>query len=395
MKKINAGYEITDFISVEGQNYVLAHHPSPKCPEPYVVWQADAQMDNFWFGHYFSEKSVAIADMIQRSTYALERPDGIPLAVDFLTDNAREALESQMRDKIATETIKDALEEVLEDEERYPTNLTAEDILKNPDFAARARYGYDNVDHSEENYAMRTTLEDILYDHPEFLRGPVALHAEVRISPELNALIQDILSMPTAAVPEKYGPLGDNIFFYFSFEDSHTATLSLIPACNADDSLSETEPHKVLLSVKNADQTLLCDRVYTAEDLGKTGMTGVYEILKNDSVQMTLDLEEDETLRRVGNQFTFRSSTETDVYKQHDGELCTVQRTLTPKECDILCCGLMYEAQFSNGDVLQVFDDELEQLEPSRKPALGQMISDAHDKISKDIHEPEGKSPER
>lgn len=212
MNKEVAGYQITDFISVEGQHYVLGHHPSPNCPSPYATWQTNEEMDQFWWGHYFGDKAPAIADMVQRATYALERPDGIPLAVDFLSDSARESLKWQIRDEFATEDIKAALEEVLSDDELYPTALSAEEILKNPDFAARAMHNYDNVDHSEENYALRNALEDILDNHPEFLHGVEAQHAEAEIpleqpsrKPTLGQMISDASDK---ASKESHDPVG-------------------------------------------------------------------------------------------------------------------------------------------------------------------------------------------
>lgn len=400
MKKENAGYQITDFISVEGQNVVLGHHPSPKCPSPYVTWVADAEMDNFYFGHYFGEKPAAIADMIQRATYALERPDGIPLAVDFLSDYARESLEMQFLEAKAIETIKDALEEVLVDEEQYPTKFSAEDLLKNPDFVLRAKRSYENIDHSDENYFLRTSIENILDEHPEFLASK-ELHAEVRIPPEQSELIQDILSMPTAAVVEKYGQLANDIQFEFPLENGKTAKLCLLPEEDAynNHALSETDPHFVYLYVLNKDGFLEFSQSYTVEDLKDMNngtMTGKYEVQLDDHTNLTLELTVDESLRRTGNQFVFHSSeSEQASINEHDGEICMVQRQLTCKECDVLTTGLMWEAQFPNGEVIHVFDDELEPVEPSRKPDLGKIISDAQDKVSKEPHLPEGKVQER
>ena len=129
-------------------------------------------------------------------------------------------------------------------------------------------------------------------------------------------------------------------------------------------------------------------------------MTGEYEILRNDNEKqpyLTLVLSEDEKLRRIGNQFVFKATSEEERYTQHNGELCTIKRALTPKECDILCTGLMWEAEFPNGDSIHVFDEELRLPEhtKSHKPPLAEQITNAQEKTSFDPHTPNEKSQER
>lgn len=167
MDKFAGDYRITDHISVAGEHFALGEHL--KSPAPYGVWSTNEKMTDFFWGHYFTNKNDAIADMVQRATYRLMREDGIPLAVDFLAENAREALENQFRMERVTESIKEALEEVLCDDEEYPTELSAEEIMKNPEFMEKAIEAYNGIDHSEESWAIQDAITDILDEHPSFL----------------------------------------------------------------------------------------------------------------------------------------------------------------------------------------------------------------------------------
>ena len=110
---------------------------------------------------------------------------------------------------------------------------------------------------------------------------------------------------------------------------------------------------------------------------------------------MTLTIQEDEKLRRVGNRFQFRTDVQEDLYAEHNGEICTVKRGLTPKENDILINGLMWEAEFPNGDKLHVFDYELEPIPvPERKPALSDLVSDAQNRTAQKSQQSQSLLPE-
>ena len=74
MDKNVAGYQITDYIAIEGERFALGHNP--KAPAPYGVWKTNEVMSQFWFGRYFAHKHAAISDMVLRATYQLERPTG-------------------------------------------------------------------------------------------------------------------------------------------------------------------------------------------------------------------------------------------------------------------------------------------------------------------------------
>lgn len=165
--KVIAGYEITDHISLEGKHFVLGHNP--KNAAPYAVWESTKDMDLFFFGRYFAHKHAAIADMVVRATVELQRPDGIPLSVDFLAENAREALQLQMIEEKAKEVIRETLADALAGDV-YDTELSAEQILDNPDFCSLALKGYYNIDHSEENFYLHHIVTDILESNPQFLK---------------------------------------------------------------------------------------------------------------------------------------------------------------------------------------------------------------------------------
>lgn len=405
MDKINQGYKITDHISFNGEYYAVGEHTNQNAPSPYVSWRTNEDMSVFWFGHYFAEKTDALADMVKRATYRLERPDGIPLSVDFLAENAVEALNNRFAEERAKEDIRDVLMDVLDlDIEKNPAQLTEDDILEAPGFWDLAKRAYDNLDHSEENYALRKSLADILLSHPEILPPELTqLNSAVKIPPEMASMLQDILSTPSASVPEKYGPLGGDkiISFEFPFENGMRANLTLVPEYSsyANKTLSDQVPPYVLLDVLRQDGTLLSSRTYHPEmfdPTGKGSMTGQYEI-SIQAFKLTLDLQEDESLRRIGNSFVFQSSTDSEPYHQHDGETCTICRALNPKENDVLCTGLMWEAEFPNGDRLSIFDSELELPTPelARKTSLADQINSAQNKTAAASQREEPKMPER
>lgn len=392
LDKINQGYKITDHISVDGEHYALGEHIKQGVPSPYVVWMTDEEMSSFYFGHYFTEKTDAIADMVKRATYRLFREDEIPLSVDFLAENAIEALNNRFAEDQAKETIREVLMDVLDlDIENNPAQLTEDEIMEAPGFWELAKQAYDNLDHSEENYALRQSLADILMAHPEILPTEVEqLHSVVKIPPEMALMLQDILSIPSAAVPDKYGPLNDDkiISFEFSFENDMKANLTLTPEYSsyANKKLSDRGTPFVILDVLDEDGYLLHSQSYHPETENPTGngsMTGKYEVSFK-SFTLTLELQEDESLRRTGNTFVFHASTESEPYRQHDGETCTICRALTPAEHDVLCTGLMWDAEFPNGDRLHVYDEELALPEPVQayKPSLSEQISSAQDKVN-------------
>ena len=64
---VNAGYEIIDQKPVEpGYEIVLGHHPSERCPQPWVTWIHKLGTDDFFWGHYFCDESDARKDLNER-----------------------------------------------------------------------------------------------------------------------------------------------------------------------------------------------------------------------------------------------------------------------------------------------------------------------------------------
>lgn len=165
MEKYFAGYQITDHMHIDGSHFALGHNP--KASAPFAVWQTNEDLSEFQWGRYFAHRHAAVADMVLRSTYQLQRPDGIPLSIDFLADNARESLQMQFFNNAAAEKIQETLSDMLID---YNTKLSAEELMQNPEFARKALDGYDNIDRSDENFLLRHVLRDILDENPRFLR---------------------------------------------------------------------------------------------------------------------------------------------------------------------------------------------------------------------------------
>lgn len=62
--KINAGYIITDEITVGESTFVLGVRPN--APSPYVTWQC--KDDDYFWGHYFTDRFSAAKDLCQRAT---------------------------------------------------------------------------------------------------------------------------------------------------------------------------------------------------------------------------------------------------------------------------------------------------------------------------------------
>lgn len=357
MAKINAGYEITDQISLSGKHYVLGQHTNPNAPAPFVTWEANADQTFFLYGHYFTERQDAQLDLLRRSTQDLDLGSQ-SIGRALLTEQDRSDLYMEFRNENAKADIEAALAEELDcQDEQYDLDA----LLADPNFMDRAMYFYDNLSHSYENEALRDNIADILEDFPQHKIPELKdLEASLQIPPELNALITDLLSMPTDQVPEKYGPLGDNISFSFPLSNGMTVVLDLVPSHEPAEpfTLSKTEPHHVQLQLWDKNGDSLYSEFIKARDFEGAGLPGDFHISHED-LSITVTLEEDVTLRRVGNSFVFHTQSTDEQYTIHDGDICTIQRALTPKECDILCSGLMWEAKFPDGDVIHVFDDEL------------------------------------
>jgi len=59
-----AGYTITDSIHIGNAEFVIGEHP--KAPSPYATWECSGG-DNYFWGHYFSDRKSAEQDLIERA----------------------------------------------------------------------------------------------------------------------------------------------------------------------------------------------------------------------------------------------------------------------------------------------------------------------------------------
>ena len=63
-KRINAGYEIFDSIEIGKAEFVVGKNIY--APSQYVTWEC-SNSDNYFWGHYFSDRSEALRDMYSRA----------------------------------------------------------------------------------------------------------------------------------------------------------------------------------------------------------------------------------------------------------------------------------------------------------------------------------------
>jgi hypothetical protein len=61
--KTNAGYILTDTVTVGESNFVLGVHGT--APSQFVTWQC--KDDDYFWGHYFSDRLTAVKDLCQRA----------------------------------------------------------------------------------------------------------------------------------------------------------------------------------------------------------------------------------------------------------------------------------------------------------------------------------------
>ena len=388
IRSYNAGYKIIHKVDVGEDHFVVGHNP--KAPAPYVTWEFVEPKHYYCQGHYFVEEKDAIVDMFKRAGETLELGDS-SLAREMLTKDDRTALWLEFHNEAALQDIRNALSEEIEFlDEGYDFDA----LMADPDFVKQAMRLYDNLDHGYENEALRESLANLLDDFPQHKAGFVVpgldlledeIRAEIKISPEEADFWKTLMHLSSAQIPEVFNcPWGDNVEFMAKAEHGLTVTLEIGPVVDPKDSnkLSETDPPEVTVKIFTEDHETVCEVKYSARELERK-LTGDYQIMigSNNATCFTLSMEEDESLRRVGNQFVFRFDGQDQRYAKHNGETCTVQRMLTSEENDILINGLMWVAKFSDGDLLHVFDYELEQLPtPERKTPLNEQVKAAEDR---------------
>lgn len=377
-KTFNAGYEIIQRIDLGDRHFVVGHNP--KAPSSHVTWQYIPEKNYYYQGHYFGDEKEATLDMFRRASERLEF-EGKSLAVALLSDSDRQDLFLEFQNDLARDDIAQALNAEMDfQEERYDQ----EALLADPDFLSRAMYHYNNLDHSADNEVLRDELAMLLDDYPQYkLPALVPQQATIQMFPEMHTLVKNLLTLPSAEIPKKYGPLGDNLSFEIPLENDCTACVEVVPSYELMNphALSKTEAHFLFVMIQDASGKVIEEESTYGKDLSKF-FSGKDCEIKLEYTKLTLNLREEESLRRTGNSFVFRATSEDERYTQHNGEVCTIQKALTAKECDMLCTGFMWVAEFPNGDQLHVFDDELTALsqEKDLKAPLHQQIQNAQQK---------------
>jgi len=377
----NAGYQILNRIELGDNHFVVGHNP--KAPEPYATWQYFANKDYYYNGHYFTDKETAVIDMFKRAGETLELKDH-SLALSLLTYKDQ----VQLRDQGIREDILFGLENVLDGLDLpADQDYDIDALIQDPAFMEKATHYYQNIDHTYENEALADGLRNLLEEFPQHRKMPALSDPPpIKLSPEDVQFFNALLQHPTAELPGIYGPFGDNITFEFEPGHGIEISLEIRPTCEPGNihRLSATEPPHINITVTDGNGFKLYEDDIPANKLnvdekGNPDLTGFWNVPIGHSGQtVKLTIEKDINLQRLDNTFVYRSNTEEDQYKKHDGELCKITRGLTPQECDLLCTGLMWVAEFPNGDLLHVFDYELEQPERGeRKPSLAEKISNA------------------
>lgn len=65
----NAGYVITDSIHIGKAEFVIGEMPN--APAPFVTWECK-NGDNYFWGHYLSDRQAAERDLLERAGRELE-----------------------------------------------------------------------------------------------------------------------------------------------------------------------------------------------------------------------------------------------------------------------------------------------------------------------------------
>lgn len=69
MSRVNHGYVIDQKIRISNAVIVLGVNPNLVDKEhttPYVTWETDKDMNDFYWGHYFNDRYAAERDLVKR-----------------------------------------------------------------------------------------------------------------------------------------------------------------------------------------------------------------------------------------------------------------------------------------------------------------------------------------
>lgn len=401
MDKFNAGYKLIEELSFSNKHYVLGHKPN--APAPYVTWEANESKAAFFRGHYFTDKEPALLDLFHRVGKDLHLEGGKTLGIALLTEQDHAMLQMQYLEASQRDSVCALLQDLLNSKDDCSYDYNA--LIADPDFMSEAISLYNAIDHSSENEAFTDNLENILDAFPQYKQeiSPIPVFLQnpetTRLSPEEASLMNDLLKRPSAEIPDIYGPFGESFDFTYQLNNGFIAYLEILPTYDPmkPNQLSATEPPHVQARITNEQGQTVYQETFLARDLNHS-LTGTHQLKDNNGhTFLTLSIQEDESLRRIDKQFVFDCSGGDEHYMKHNGELCTVKRGLTGKESDILINGLMWEAEFPDGDKLHVFDYELTMpaREVSQKLPLSQQIDSAQDKLNPDTANLSDPEPER
>lgn len=268
----------------------------PTLTVPYVIWNSDSNMESFDHERYFQDRDAALRNLLVRATKNISI---------FGCSVGKSLLSNQ-----------DILD-LKKDIEETPLIIGEGSITagtsKNP-------------------------------------RGAI-----IKISPEYKMLLDDLMTKTRAQIQDQYGPVSNNIEFHFAPQYNIGICLRLKP--------EESRTPTIEVDLINKTGT-----VHTVSMTERQQITGTYQINTKcypdlsascHGQPIVIELKEDQQLRRIGNRFLFHTTSKDKYYSNHEGEICTVTRGLNHKEIDFLRHGLMWEAEFPNGDAFYVFDDEL------------------------------------
>ena len=69
-QEINAGYIITDRLTVENAEFVIGQREA--APSQFVTWQCRKGEKDYFWGHYCNDRLAAVADLCKRALDEIE-----------------------------------------------------------------------------------------------------------------------------------------------------------------------------------------------------------------------------------------------------------------------------------------------------------------------------------
>jgi len=357
--KVNAGYTLTDMISVGGSTYVMGFNPNNSLV-PYVTWEASEDLDYFVHGHYISNREDALVDLIKRATEYLEI-GGQPFSRQMLTKEDKEAIheevETERRKEIISESLLDSAENL------HLTAGETEKILASQAFMDEALKLCWNEDFQQETDALfyrniRAAIKNVLeQDFPDLL--PQKFSADLKISPEEMDIMNDVLSLTSAEIEEKYGPFetkGGVLEFYQDIPSAYGDGTMFINIAPKETPEGGNAIHLMLMTPERDEMLGTMDEA-TLKNVAS--LEQIFSMQDKQGRTWSVDLHADERLRRIGRDFIFHTDSDEHEYTKHNGQKCVIEGMLSKKDADLLTVGLMWKVRFEDGSLLDAYDTEL------------------------------------